>query len=311
MDAAAWHEQAPWDKYRLSALAHGSRHVLTARSVVVLLGLDLWPSPEAVDIATYSPEHAGRDLRALFPHTLRRHVTARNRAELEDTAVIIDDVRCQDPPVALAKALCLMTFPQAVITADSLARAHHLMQSPNPRDRAQVREQVRHLLPALKEVSASLDGSRWRRGRPDARRALAFASPLSESAGESLSRSIMHELGFAAPLLQQSIHGDSGRTFRVDFAWPDAGVVGEFDGLAKYTAEGGSSRAAQQKIAEERDRQREIERAGFTVVRWMWKDVIAPVRLHRILREAGVPELFPKSSSDAASLSLSRWERRG
>ncbi|MCB4208937.1 hypothetical protein [Arthrobacter sp. UM1] len=203
-----------------------------------------------------------------------------------------------------------MAFPQAVITADSLARAHALVHSPHLPDRAEIPDRLHALIPSLDEVGAKLEGAGWRRGKPVARRALAFASPLSESAGESLSRAIMHELGFATPLLQHQVRGDSGRTFRVDFAWPEAGIAGEFDGLAKYTAEGGSSRGAQQRIAEERDREREIERAGFRVVRWMWKDLVTPVRLFGILRESGVPERARRSPSDAASLRLSRWAQR-
>jgi hypothetical protein len=66
------------------------------------------------------------------------------------------------------------------------------------------------------------------------RTAMAFAVPLSGSAGESYSRSRMHLAGFEAPVLQQAIYDADGLVGYGDFHWKHARVVGEFDGVEKY-----------------------------------------------------------------------------
>lgn len=52
---------------------------------------------------------------------------------------------------------------------------------------------------------------------------------------------------------------------RLDFYWPQFGVVGEADGLAKY-----ESSAV---LREEKHRQERLEVAGLIVVRWGWADL--------------------------------------
>ncbi|BBF98982.1 MULTISPECIES: type IV toxin-antitoxin system AbiEi family antitoxin domain-containing protein [Pseudonocardia] len=69
------------------------------------------------------------------------------------------------------------------------------------------------------------------RGAPAARRVLGLADPLSESPGESRSRFRMHLAGLPAPVTQWPV---PGTRYRVDFAWPDHGLLGEFDGRVKY-----------------------------------------------------------------------------
>ncbi len=48
--------------------------------------------------------------------------------------------------------------------------------------------------------------------------------------------------------------------------WPELGVIGECDGLLKYS---GSDALIQEKIREDR-----IRALGFIVVRWTWNDII-------------------------------------
>lgn len=68
------------------------------------------------------------------------------------------------------------------------------------------------------------------------------------------------------PQLQAEI-GDEFGIFvgRVDFYWPEYGVVGEADGNVKYTD-------CSALIAERR-RQRRLESLGLIVVRWEWSDL--------------------------------------
>lgn len=89
--------------------------------------------------------------------------------------------------------------------------------------------------------------------------------------GESLSRVRIAEVGLPAPVLQFEVFDEHGVWIaRVDFAWPESGVVGEFDGAVKYT--GTPEQVARAVLAEKR-RQQAIEDAGWRVVRWTWSDL--------------------------------------
>ncbi|MGY2082589.1 type IV toxin-antitoxin system AbiEi family antitoxin domain-containing protein [Blastococcus sp. SYSU DS0539] len=74
-------------------------------------------------------------------------------------------------------------------------------------------------------------------GSPGARsaaRAVAAADARSESVGESRSRVILQRWQLAPSALQFEIRsGSGGLVARTDFAWEDAGLVGEFDGRVK------------------------------------------------------------------------------
>lgn len=117
-----------------------------------------------------------------------------------------------------------------------------------------------------------------------------FADPRSESVGESYSRALMHELGFEVPELQVWLHRDGRRIARVDFYWRRLRLVGEFDGLMKYTRarEFGDKDATEVVVAEKR-REDAIRAAGERVVRWGWDDLVQPARFAAILHRAGVP----------------------
>lgn len=107
---------------------------------------------------------------------------------------------------------------------------------------------------------------RWP-GVKAARVAAAAADPRSESPLESLSRLKLAEFGLPAPELQVRI-GDQFGNFiaRVDFFWPQFGVVGEADGSMKYTEELVS-------LADEKWQQEGLERTELKVIRWGSKDL--------------------------------------
>ncbi len=96
--------------------------------------------------------------------------------------------------------------------------------------------------------------------------ALGLADPLSESALESMSRGWMHEAGVPRPLLQQRIDTGSGRSYRVDFLWPDATVIGEADGLSKYISI--------EDVRAEKRREDDLRRLGYTIVRWTYDELM-------------------------------------
>ncbi|SOD72391.1 putative AbiEi antitoxin of type IV toxin-antitoxin system [Jatrophihabitans sp. GAS493] len=121
------------------------------------------------------------------------------------------------------------------------------------------------------------------KGWPGIRRAANLADLVdgrSESALESVSRLRMLEHSLPPAELQAELRDLDGRFLgRVDFYWPEYGVVGEADGLDKY---GGESVLT---LREEKLRQERLERAGLVVVRWGWADLRQTSELrHRLER---------------------------
>lgn len=100
--------------------------------------------------------------------------------------------------------------------------------------------------------------------------AMLHVDPLAESPLESWSRGHMAIFGVPTPLTQQEIRGADGVTYRVDFCWPQFKVIGEADGLGKYGDTPYEVHAAKRR---ELERQRALEAAGWTVVRWTWDEL--------------------------------------
>jgi hypothetical protein len=159
------------------------------------------------------------------------------------------------------------------------------------------------------EAVASIDWARWRKnpkavsledllselprlgpraGSSSLRRAVDFSTDLSESFAESYARAVIHELGFAPPVLQLPVRDEQGE-MRPDFAWPDAGVLLEFDGRIKYADPRFNGGDPVEKLWRERRREARLRRLGWTVLRIEWADVTARERLAALLDGAGVP----------------------
>ncbi len=127
------------------------------------------------------------------------------------------------------------------------------------------------------------------RRRQYLKRLLHFASPLSESPGESLARVRFHELGFAPPQLQVTLQVHN-KAYRLDFCWEAVGVVVEFDGWLKYRMENSTF---DEVYKQEKIREDAIRSTRRTVVRIYWEDLMEPHcrRLIELLTRAGVPRM--------------------
>lgn len=127
--------------------------------------------------------------------------------------------------------------------------------------------------------------------------ALAFADPLSGSAGESYSRALIRVAGFEAPILQQGIRDGAGLAGYTDFYWDTVKVAGEFDGVEKYVKpEYLSGRSSSQTVVDEKLREDRIRAMGITVVRWVWAELMEPGVLERKLAAVGVPRRRARSA---------------
>lgn len=112
------------------------------------------------------------------------------------------------------------------------------------------------------------------------RSALDAVDARSESPLESWSRGLMIRHGIPRPDLQHRLH-IRGRTYYADFYWAQARVVGEADGLGKYTD--------REAVHGEKRRQGHMQGAGHSVYRWGWPEVIGDARpwLHGLRRLLG------------------------
>ncbi len=138
------------------------------------------------------------------------------------------------------------------------------------------------------EIIRVVAGQAGRTGIGTARRAVALLDSRSESPGESFSRVIFHLARLPAPEPQFFVFTPDGRfVARSDFGWPDFGVLGEFDGKAKYgelLRRPGQS--AEEVLIAEKRREDRLRELGWVVIRWMWHDLIRPEELIGRLRTA-------------------------
>lgn len=127
----------------------------------------------------------------------------------------------------------------------------------------------------------------WPR-RPGLRRAravVALADGGAESYGESASRLLIWQLGLPMPVLQFEIRVD-GHAFRSDFAWPELGMLGEFDGRVKYADLLRPGQAAADVLMAEKRREQQLQAQGWYVVRWGMDDLRSPEAFGRLLVSA-------------------------
>ncbi|MFW8745876.1 hypothetical protein, partial [Mesorhizobium japonicum] len=116
-----------------------------------------------------------------------------------------------------------------------------------------------------------------------------FADAASGSAGESLSRVAIHRAGLPAPVLQQRFDDAAGLAGIVDFWWPEAGVIGEFDGVGKYLRDlSGRGRDTAQIVIDEKRREDRLRALGFRVVRWGWRAARSRGELRSLLIRSGL-----------------------
>lgn len=169
-------------------------------------------------------------------------------------------------------------FGQAVTVADAaLRRATHPI---NDAPRSTI---------TRNDLLAELDRVSPTHGHTKARAAIEFSNGLADRPGESMSRVSMFRAKLPVPELQVPMMGASGRTWVVDFWWPRANLIGEFDGEWKYTdPEFMAGRTRHQVLLDEKFREDDLRAAGHSFSRWGWKVAISPAQLRAHLRSAGL-----------------------
>ncbi|MFF3228402.1 hypothetical protein ACFYV7_36795 [Nocardia suismassiliense] len=166
---------------------------------------------------------------------------------------IVDGMRVLSAARTVVDLARTVPFEEAVVIGDAAMHSYRLT--------------TEDLLEAL---------DRWPRrpGAAKARRAIAFMDARSESPGESRSRVRMHLVGLPEPELQHVIADAQGNFIaRVDFALPEFGIVGEFDGRAKYTRLLRPHTTPARAVYEEKLREDALRARTLQVLRWTWPDL--------------------------------------
>lgn len=248
---------------RVEAVVARSRPglIVSHQSAVVLHGLPWFgPLPERVILTDTSRDRAQRlrfsdKVAARGRDVATERVAGMDVTDLAGTAVDIA-LRCDRG--------------HAIVVADAVAR------------RGVPRE----------ALLAELERRPTHRGAARARRVLELADARIESPGESLTNLVAHDLRLPAPILQHEFRVGGRLVARVDFWFPEAGVVVEFDGLAKYRERdlrGG--RSAGDVVAAEKIREDEVRALEPVsgVARVTWRDVLPGGDAPSVFRRAGLP----------------------
>jgi hypothetical protein len=237
-------------RHRLAVLAAvrelDAEAVVSHVSAAVLHGLPTWTIPLArVHVTKSRPDH-GRRSRSVHVHP----------AHLDPTEIVmVDGIAVTSVARTVIDAARGATFEQAVVVTDA-ALAIGLVT----RD----------------ELARALGNLARRRGVSLARRAVEFADGRAESVGESRSRVAIARAGLPAPRLQWPVRRPNGTLIgRVDFAWLDYGVIGEFDGEIKYGRLLRPDQSPGDVVFEEKLREDELRTEAWEVVRWTWPELAA------------------------------------
>lgn len=321
VDASAWICAPPWQRHRMAVAATAMRTpstVVCRESALALHGLPLTTSPGRVTVRTAAPGWAGTRkpptlTGQLSASAFRSRYLARNPGSEDFALTVLNNLpeRNLEPAIpgdtsriGLRAALKNGTYRIPQVTLDPAAvpgiSGPETAYRVEPLGLALVDTVSRMDFPdavvVLDAVKAgpAVDLEPWLHYMPSERKrrqwehSWDFADARAESPGESLSRAHIHQLGFAAPDLQRSIRTEAGE-FRLDFCWPDDGVIGEFDGKVKYFDQSMlSGRDPREVLYLEKQREDALRRAGWIVVRWGWDELRHPQRLAQRLRTVGV-----------------------
>lgn len=264
VDRAAWDAASEWDRHivRVVAASGRSPRLYASHASAVVLHRLPWITP-VPDRPTMTDPVRATSQRTRFVDKIAPGASGRLLVAVEDVPVtgLIDTA--VDVAVRYDRA-------RALAVADAVVR---------------------------RGVPRSVLIDRYAERRPvrahrRAEQVLELASGLSESAGESVTHLVMRDVGCPPPVQQHAFHDDSGHIGRVDFWFPDQGVIVEFDGLVKYrdpTMRGGRS-AEEVVIAEKirEDRLRAVPGVHH-VLRPIWRDVSPGGRFPVMLAGAGLP----------------------
>jgi hypothetical protein len=199
---------------------------ISGRSAAVLWGVPLAGADDDVELTVPSGCRAGSV----------RGIQLSRRRLADDDVVVQDGVRVTTVLRTAIDVARTEPIEEAVVALDQIVRAGLVT------------------LERLRHAAAGLRGP----GCRVVRRAAELADGLAESPQETRVRLVVLGSPLPAPVAQYTIRAADGRFLaRGDFAWPDAKVVLEYDGIWH---------GQPQQVARDRRRLNELTAAGWTVV---------------------------------------------
>jgi hypothetical protein len=248
--------------YRVVAAAVAGR---TSPIVSHVSAAVLWGAPVIGPMPTVVHALASVAAGTRTEHGVRKHATAHLDSDVE--------VRGELRMTGLTRTLAEVAADSSFVTSVGMldwALAKELVTQP--------------------DLLVALDSLDIRRGRRAAVRAIQFADGRSGSPGETLSRVRMHEFGFPAPELQVRFEDSQGLVGITDYYWREFGLIGEFDGVAKYVRhELRSGQTMADVIVAEKIREDRLRALGPKVSRWGWSVAWPQYGLYAHLLSAGLP----------------------
>lgn len=212
--------------------------------------------------------------------SLVTHVTIPGQAEREDACLRVHASRLPAPFVTTVWGLRVTTvartavdlargrdLPQALVAIDGAWRTSLAGHIPDAADRLRERtvpDAVRDEIAA--ELLDAFAGVWAWPGSRVVRTAIDLSEPASESPFESWSRGWMEVIRLPRPVVNAEVYGRSGKRYFGDFVWRSRRVIGEADGVAKY---GATAEVMRARLRAQRERQDDLEAAGWHFVRWV------------------------------------------
>ena len=137
---------------------------------------------------------------------------------------------------------------------------------------------IRRRLTSTEELWLLQDRVRAWPGALILRLVIALATGKSESVGESLAWLLFRNQGLPRPEQQFEVfHRDGRLAGRTDWAWPEYGVLVEFDGAGKYLESRSPGESIEDCVLRENRREDLLrELTGWRVIRLVWADLFRP-----------------------------------
>lgn len=177
--------------------------------------------------------------------SLLTEVSVHRHALRPEDLTVIDGIPCVDRKTAAITTACLSSPLWALVTLDALA-----WQDPD----------VIAQLPEWTEEWAGV------RGIGTVRSVVPLVRSGAQTPLESISRFQLVSLGVPEPQLQVAFSDADGIIGYADMAWPDLRVIGEADGLGKYST--------RDDLIAEKVREDRLRALGWIVVRWTWNEIL-------------------------------------
>lgn len=284
-DKQHWLALKPWERYRATARAVAAENPsvdFCYETAALFWGLQIVGVPSHIHLANASRGHAG----ARSPSTIAAALKPSGTNGLERIRAYGIYRHHYNTVTVFHRGLQLTNLVQTAVDVISRGSFSHGVVLADHVISASRFKKLFTSKEALEKAAGNLS-SEAKRQRVN--HILEFANQNSGSAGESLSRAQMLLLGFPPPELQIEFYDTEGFIGRTDFFWREQGIIGEFDGDAKYLRDeylGGQS--AREAVLAEKKREDRLRALGFTIVRWDWATAKDPAKLYAKLLAKGL-----------------------